>query len=145
MMMNGKGFGRKWSWPNSRYCAGIHLEGLRKTTKNLDYPSRSLGLRCKLRTSRIRSRSVNHLTTMFGVMVEVPSCFTVFTPAWLHSDLSLLMSCSHNEYLEWGEVMQTTATDITLCSPCAIANCNESLNTDVHETCTKIQFCWDHK
>jgi hypothetical protein len=41
MMMNGKGFGRKKSWPNLRYYASIHLEGPRKTTKNLTQHSRS--------------------------------------------------------------------------------------------------------
>jgi hypothetical protein len=30
-MMNWKGFGRKWLWPNLRYYLGIHLEGLMKT------------------------------------------------------------------------------------------------------------------
>jgi hypothetical protein len=33
MIMNGKGFGRKQSWPNLRYYASICLEGVRKTTK----------------------------------------------------------------------------------------------------------------
>jgi hypothetical protein len=35
--------GRKRSWPNSRYCPGICLEGLRETTKNLGQDSRSPG------------------------------------------------------------------------------------------------------
>jgi hypothetical protein len=26
---------RKWLWPNWRYCPGIHLTGLMKTTKEL--------------------------------------------------------------------------------------------------------------
>jgi hypothetical protein len=34
MMMNVKGFGRMQLCPKLRYYAGIHLEGLRKTTKN---------------------------------------------------------------------------------------------------------------
>jgi hypothetical protein len=33
MMISGKGFSRKQSWPNLRYCAGIQLQGLRKTMK----------------------------------------------------------------------------------------------------------------
>jgi hypothetical protein len=32
-MMNWKGYGRNWSWPNLRYYPSIYLEGLRKTTK----------------------------------------------------------------------------------------------------------------
>jgi hypothetical protein len=38
------------------------LEGLRKTMKNLNQGSRSLGSRFQHGTSRIRSRSVNHST-----------------------------------------------------------------------------------
>jgi hypothetical protein len=34
-VMNWKGFGRKRSWHNLRYCLGIGLEGLRKITKTL--------------------------------------------------------------------------------------------------------------
>jgi hypothetical protein len=34
MMMNGKGFGSKQSWPNLRYYARIRLERLRTTRKN---------------------------------------------------------------------------------------------------------------
>jgi hypothetical protein len=30
MMMNGKGFGSKRSWPNLMYYTGIRLEGMRK-------------------------------------------------------------------------------------------------------------------
>jgi hypothetical protein len=41
--MNWKRRGRKRSWPNLRYCHGIYLEGLRKTTKNLSWDSRSPG------------------------------------------------------------------------------------------------------
>jgi hypothetical protein len=33
--MNWRGFGKKRSWPISRYCHGIRFEGLRKTTKAL--------------------------------------------------------------------------------------------------------------
>jgi hypothetical protein len=34
-MMNWKGFGRKWLWPNLIYYPSIHLERLKKTTKTL--------------------------------------------------------------------------------------------------------------
>jgi hypothetical protein len=42
-MLNWKGFGRKWSWPNLRSNPGICIEGLRKTTKNLSQDSWSPG------------------------------------------------------------------------------------------------------
>jgi hypothetical protein len=35
MILNWKGYGRKWSWSNWKYHSGIFLEGLRKATKNL--------------------------------------------------------------------------------------------------------------
>jgi hypothetical protein len=41
--MNWKGCGRKRSWPNKRHYPGIFLEGLRKSTKNLSWDSRSPG------------------------------------------------------------------------------------------------------
>jgi hypothetical protein len=34
-LINGCGYGRTRSWPNSKYYTGICLEGLRKTTKIL--------------------------------------------------------------------------------------------------------------
>jgi hypothetical protein len=36
VMMNGKGFGMKRSWPTLKYYAGIRLERLREPTKNLN-------------------------------------------------------------------------------------------------------------
>jgi hypothetical protein len=44
-MMNQKGCGRKWSWPNLRctYYSGTCLVGLRKTTKNFNQDNRSPG------------------------------------------------------------------------------------------------------
>jgi hypothetical protein len=39
-MMNGKGFGRKRSWPHLRYYVDIRLKGLRKNTKNLTVTGR---------------------------------------------------------------------------------------------------------
>jgi hypothetical protein len=49
-----------------RYCPGMRLEGLRKTKKNVKQDSWSPGPRFETRTSRIRSRSLDHLTMMFG-------------------------------------------------------------------------------
>jgi hypothetical protein len=43
MMMNGKGFGGKRSWPYLWHYAGIRLEELRKTTTNLNQRSLSPG------------------------------------------------------------------------------------------------------
>jgi hypothetical protein len=68
--MNGKGFGRKRSLPSLRYCAGIRLERLRKTTKILNQHSRSPVPRFEPGTSRIRSRSVDHSITTFGICLE---------------------------------------------------------------------------
>jgi hypothetical protein len=48
-----------------RYYPGIHLEGLRKTTKNLNQGGRSPGTRITLGTSRTHS-CVKHSTTTFS-------------------------------------------------------------------------------
>jgi hypothetical protein len=32
-MVSQKGFGRNWSWPNSRIYPGICLKGIKKSTK----------------------------------------------------------------------------------------------------------------
>jgi hypothetical protein len=42
-IMNWKQRGRKWSWTNLRYYPSIWLEGLRKTTKDLNNYTWSLG------------------------------------------------------------------------------------------------------
>jgi hypothetical protein len=73
MMINWRGFGRKRPWPNLRYCHDISLEGLRKATKILNENSWLLGLRFEPGTSRIRSRSVIHSTTTFGVWYVLES------------------------------------------------------------------------
>jgi hypothetical protein len=41
--MNSKGLGKKRPLPNLMYYPGIHLEGLRKTTRNLSEDNRSAG------------------------------------------------------------------------------------------------------
>jgi hypothetical protein len=68
-MMTWKGFGRKQSWTNLRYYLGIQLEGQSKNTKNLIQDSQLPELRIEPRTSRIRSKSVNRSTTMFGTNI----------------------------------------------------------------------------
>jgi hypothetical protein len=69
MMMNRKGFGRKLSSPNfkvpSRYSPG----GPVKNHENLSQDSRSPGSKIEHGNSRIRSRSVNHTATTFGVVI----------------------------------------------------------------------------
>jgi hypothetical protein len=58
MMINWKRFGRKWSWPNFKYYPGIRLEGVGKSTKNLNKDSRSPGhpeYEVELLTTRPRS------------------------------------------------------------------------------------------
>jgi hypothetical protein len=42
-MINSKGFGRKWLWPNFMVYPGICLEGLRKATEKVIQDIRSLG------------------------------------------------------------------------------------------------------
>jgi hypothetical protein len=56
----GSGRGQSWRSP------GIHLEVLRKTTRNVNQDSRSLGPRFEPGTSRLRSKSVIHSITTFG-------------------------------------------------------------------------------
>jgi len=50
------------------YYPGIRLEGLRKTTKNLNEDSRSPEPRIETGTFRIRSKSVNYSTITFGLL-----------------------------------------------------------------------------
>jgi hypothetical protein len=45
MMMKGKEFRKKQSWPNLRYYVGTGMEGLRKTMRNLSRDNRPLGPR----------------------------------------------------------------------------------------------------
>jgi hypothetical protein len=63
-MRNWKDCGRERLRPNLKYYPGIFLEKLRKTTK---ISGKSvLGPRFEPETSKIRSSSVNHLTTTVG-------------------------------------------------------------------------------
>jgi hypothetical protein len=34
LLMNNKGYGRKWSWPNLSYSPGIHPKRVRNTMKS---------------------------------------------------------------------------------------------------------------
>jgi hypothetical protein len=82
-MINCKGCGKKWSWPNLRHYPGMCLEGLRKTSKP---PSGDLvsGSRLEPWTTQIWSRSVYHSTTAFGTnhenkyYVQIPIFSNVF-------------------------------------------------------------------
>jgi hypothetical protein len=49
-----------------KYYPSTHLEGLRKTTKNLNQDSQLPRLRPESGTSQIQSRCVNHLKMTFG-------------------------------------------------------------------------------
>jgi hypothetical protein len=60
-----------------KYYPSIHLEGLRKTTRNRNQDSRSTGPRFEHRTYRIRSRSVNHSTATFS-----HETYKKTTPSW---------------------------------------------------------------
>jgi hypothetical protein len=66
-MMNWKGFGRRWLWPNFKVLSCIRLEGQKKPRK----PSVKIAgpeLTFEPETSCILSRSINYLTTTFGVL-----------------------------------------------------------------------------
>jgi hypothetical protein len=67
MMMNWKGFGRKWLCPNFKVLSWYLPGGNEEHHKNLNQDSRSLGSRIEPRTSQIRSKSVNNLTAKFGI------------------------------------------------------------------------------
>jgi hypothetical protein len=54
-----------------RYYPRICLKWLRKTTRNLHRDSRSPGPTFEPGTSRMRSRSVNHSATTFGLLWEM--------------------------------------------------------------------------
>jgi hypothetical protein len=66
MMMNWKGFGRNWLWPNLKVLSWHSPGGTEESHINVDQDSRSLEPRIEPGTSRLQSRSVNHSTTMFG-------------------------------------------------------------------------------
>jgi hypothetical protein len=42
-MMNWKGFGSKWLWPNSSYSTNIWLERLKVTMRNLSHNNDCVG------------------------------------------------------------------------------------------------------
>jgi hypothetical protein len=64
MMMNWKGLGRKWWWPNFKVLSWHSPGGTEKITKTLNQGTRLTGPRFKPGTFRIR-RSVNHSTITF--------------------------------------------------------------------------------
>jgi hypothetical protein len=47
-MLNWKGCGRKWPWPNLRHCSGIYLEEVRNMTEDL----RIVGVLAKIWTGQ---------------------------------------------------------------------------------------------
>jgi hypothetical protein len=66
-MMNWKGCGRKWSWPNVRCCTGICLEGLKKKTKTLNQNSWYSGRDLNLGPPEYEAW-VNYPNTTFGII-----------------------------------------------------------------------------
>jgi hypothetical protein len=72
--MNGKGCGRKRSWPNIRYYPGIFLEGLRKTTKNLSQDIQALGRDLNLGPPEYEGLSLSH-NVYWVVMSGGYQCF----------------------------------------------------------------------
>jgi hypothetical protein len=87
MSMNWKGFGRKRSWPNFKVISRNSLGGTEENYENLNQGSRSPDPRFEPGISRIRSKSVNHSTTTFGMKIYTLYCIhlNIFT----HSSLVL--------------------------------------------------------
>jgi hypothetical protein len=65
-MMNWKGFGRKWSWPNFKVLYQHFFGGTKRNHEKLQSGYPVSGSRIEAETSRTRSRSVNHSTTTFS-------------------------------------------------------------------------------
>jgi hypothetical protein len=74
-----KGCLRKLSWPNFKAISRHSPGGTEENGENLSQDCRSAG-RVYPGTSKIRSRSVNHWTTTFGLFVsqELTSCYIIF-------------------------------------------------------------------
>jgi hypothetical protein len=69
MIVNSKGCGTKQAWPNVRNYSGISLEGLRRTTKNLEIIS--VLPRFKPGISQMQVRSViAESSSHFHVLIE---------------------------------------------------------------------------
>jgi hypothetical protein len=51
----GKGYGREQPWSNLKYCLGIHLEGQRKTIKQLRIISDFVGIQAENFPNKSRS------------------------------------------------------------------------------------------
>jgi hypothetical protein len=73
--MNWKWYGRKRSWPNSRYYPGICLERLKKTMKTLSQDSRSPGRDLNPEPPEYEAR----------VLTTLPWCLFLFLWDYYHS------------------------------------------------------------
>lgn len=98
--MNWKICGKKWSWLNLK-CPGIHLEGLRKVTKNDSY-SRMI---VEHRTSSTW-RSATHSTLRFcssylvdGSHFDTCRVFVTFWLKWDTTDTFNVVLVSYSFYL----------------------------------------------
>jgi len=54
-LINWKGYGRQWPWPNVRHYPAIYLEKLRNTANNL----RTVGVPAEIRTGKCRIQRYN--------------------------------------------------------------------------------------
>jgi hypothetical protein len=71
MNMHWEGCGRKWSWPNLRYCLSICMKGLGKTTETFGQTNWFSVLAFETGTSEISCGSANHSAMVFSKMVKV--------------------------------------------------------------------------
>jgi hypothetical protein len=123
-----------------RYYPSIHLEGLRKTTNNLNHDSWSPGPRFEPRTSRILSRSVNHsrgiyyhgdtsacthADIIFFYIITNPvkvqsqqetSALTPFT--WAHTDLAYSSCCWKQVFIPLEQLLAQRFHSLTFTTCC---------------------------
>jgi hypothetical protein len=78
MMMNWKGFGRRRSWPNFNVLSRHSPGGTEKNYEKICQGIRSSGPRFEPGTSRLRSKNVNHSTTMFDNTFHA-NCFLLIS------------------------------------------------------------------
>jgi hypothetical protein len=90
-MMNGKGCGRKLSWPKIRYYPSICLDGLKKTMKKPQVRIDGLQVEICIATSEIRNKNANHSTTTFG--------FIYYTRLIINTMLSVYQSIKLSSFL----------------------------------------------
>jgi hypothetical protein len=76
-MVNWKGFSRKRSWPSFKVLSQHQPGETEANHENLNQDILSPGPKFELRTSRIRSRTVNDSTTTFSSRFQLSRSFTI--------------------------------------------------------------------